>query len=192
MNAVAIIPSKLTSFEAMRRPAAVAIYVGVVCASIVFTIMDLSSISERRLSLTAAENMLAQLEGRARSGGGTAADTDPLKNAPPGSPFLEGQSLNTAGATLLQRVAEIITRNGGSVLSSQLDLQRADVKDGWIGLTVSCQVEQESLQKLLYDIESGMPYLFVDQLVVDAPSGGVDSGRMHVLLTVSGLWLGGK
>ena len=41
-----------------------------------------------------------------------------------------------------------------------------------------------------------MPFLFVDQLVVQAPEGGTGTdaggGKMRVLLGVSGQWQGGK
>jgi hypothetical protein len=42
-------------------------------------------------------------------------------------------------------------------------------KTGFVGLLVSCEMEQPSLQKLLYDLEAGMPFLFIDQLDVQVP-----------------------
>ena len=74
-------------------------------------------------------------------------DGSPLGTPPTGSPFLEGQTVNVAGAALLQRVATAVNQIGGSVLSSQVDLQKADAKDGWIGLVVSCEIEQAALQQ---------------------------------------------
>jgi general secretion pathway protein M len=41
---------------------------------------------------------------------------------------------------------------------------------------------------LLYDLEAGMPFLFVDQLVAQSPTTAGEGGRTRVLLTVSGLW----
>jgi general secretion pathway protein M len=35
-----------------------------------------------------------------------------------------------------------------------------------------------------------MPYLFIDQFVVQTPSAAPESGRMRVLLAVSGQWQG--
>ena len=179
-------PSRWSNLKSMQRPAAVAVYVGVVVLSIAVTFMTLSGIGERRATVAAAENMLAQLEGRSF---GRKDDSSPLGGAPPGSPFLQGQTVNVAGAALLQRVAAAVNRVGGNVLSSQIDMQKANAKDGWIGLVVSCEMEQPALQKLLYDIEAGMPFLFIDQLVVTAPTVGVETSRMRVLLGVSGQWL---
>ena len=50
---------------------------------------------------------------------------------PTGSPFLEGQTLTVAGAALLQRVADAVTKVGGNVLSSQVDVQGVQAKDGY-------------------------------------------------------------
>ena len=100
--------------------------------------------------------------------------------------------MTVAGAALLQRIGGAVNRIGGSVLSSQVDLQKTDSKDGWIGLVVSCEIKPDSLQQLLYDVEAGLPFLFIDQLVVQAPVIGVEQSRMRVLLTVSGQWWGGK
>jgi hypothetical protein len=69
-------------------------------------------------------------------------------------------------------------------------------EDGLVGLVVSCEMEQPNLQKLLYDIEAGMPFLFVDQLDVQVPqttsANESGSGRVRVVLGVSGQWQGGK
>ncbi len=173
----------------LQGPGAVALYVAFVVLSIVVTVISISSIAERRANITAEEHMLAQLADHSLA---RKSDSSPLGAVPSGSPFLQGRTVNIAGAALLQRVAGAITGVGGSVLSSQVDLQKADAKDGWVGLVVSCEVEQSSLQKLLYDIEAGMPFLFIDQLVVDAPETGAEGGRLRVLLSISGQWLGGK
>jgi general secretion pathway protein M len=55
-------------------------------------------------------------------------------------------------------------------------------------------VDQPGLQQLVYDLEAGLPLLFVDQLVVQAPPAVVNTGegRLRVLLTVSGQWQGGR
>jgi uncharacterized protein len=56
--------------------------------------------------------------------------------------------------------------------------------------------EQPSLQKLLYDLEAGMPFLFVDQLDVQVSlttaMNESGSGRIRVVLGVSGQWQGNR
>jgi general secretion pathway protein M len=176
--------------NSIRYVLAATIYVVLVGVLVATTWIALSTIGERRATVLAAENLLAQLEGRSPLA--SKDGRSPLGAAPADSPFLEGPTVTVAGAALLQRIGGAINRAGGNVLSSQVDLQKADSKDGWVGLVVSCEIDQGSLQKLLYDVEAGMPFLFIDQLVVQAPVIGVEQSRMRVLLTVSGQWWSGK
>jgi general secretion pathway protein M len=172
--------------------AATALYVVVVAGFAVMTWMGAATIVERRAAVDAASDLLAQLDGRrpvlSPAAGGAAGP------APAGSPFLEGETVTVAGAALLQRVAGAVARVGGSVLSSQVDVQGTQSKDGYVSLVASCQVDHAALQQLLYDLEAGMPFLFIDQLVAQAPLPTTEpgAGRMRVTLAVSGQWEGRK
>jgi len=179
-----------TKMPALRRAGAAVLYAGLVASSLILVITLIASIAERRANVAAEEETLAQLEGRSLTV--RRDDDSPFGAVPTGSPFLQGQTVNVAGAALLQRVAGSVTRIGGKIVSSQVDLQKADAKEGWIGLIVSCEIDQPSLQKLLYDVEAGMPFLFIDQLVVDAPENTPAGGRLKIVLSVSGQWLGRK
>jgi len=150
-----------------------------------------ADIYDRYQAVAAATDLLEQLE-RGRPNPAAAAQLP--GTIPQGSPFLEGQTVTVAGAALLQRVAGAVTRVGGNVLSSQVDVQGAQSKAGLVSLTASCELAQPDLQKLLYDLEAGMPYLFVDQLVVQAPETVTrgDGGRLRIVLGVSGQWQGIK
>jgi general secretion pathway protein M len=174
-----------------RYPAGAAFaYVALVAALIAVTWIAVADIFARRSAVEAAADMLARLEGRPLY---PYADANiPAGAAPAGSPFLEGQTVTVAGAALLQRVAGAVTRVGGNVLSSQVELQGTQAKDGYVSLIASCEIEQAALQQLLYDVEAGMPFLFIDQLVAQAPAAAGEGGRMRVLLSVSGLWPGAK
>jgi general secretion pathway protein M len=167
--------------------AAVVAFMAVVASLLLLIWAAIADIDDRRVALNAASDMLARLEGRSSRSAAGAASTDAI---PAGSPFLEGQTVTIAGAALLQRVAGAVTKVGGNVLSSQVELQGTQAKDGYVNLIASCEVEQAALQHLLYDIEAGMPFLFVDQLVAQVSTSGSEGGRMRVLLSVSGLWPG--
>ena len=118
----------------------------------------------------------------------------PNGEAPAGSPFLEGPTVTVAGAALLQRVADAVTKVGGNVLSSQVDVQGVQAKDGFVNVLASCEIDPTALQKLLYDLEAGMPYLFVEQMVAQSPQATSmqEGGRMRLLLGVAGRWQGEK
>ena len=111
---------------------------------------------------------------------------------PAGSPFLEGQTETIASAALLQRVTGAIGRVGGNVVSSEVRPQDRQSTDGLVRITATCEIEQKSLQPLLYDIEAGMPFLFVNKFAAQAPVSAGDGGRMRVVLEISGLWPGTK
>jgi general secretion pathway protein M len=173
-----------------RHPLLAALgYVVLLAALVLVAWSAVADIAARHTAVDAAADMLARLEGRTRLYPGANAPEGP---APAGSPFLEGQTVTVAGAALLQRVAGAVTGVGGSVLSSQVELQGTRAKDGYVSLIASCEIEQAALQQLLYDIEAGMPFLFIDQLVAQAPAAAGEGGRMRVLLAVSGLWPGAK
>jgi general secretion pathway protein M len=177
-------------YLARFRWAAVAVYVAVVGLCLLVAWSAVADILSHRAAVAAAADLLAQLEGRQPAARGRAgSDAD----APAGSPYLDGPTMTIAGAALQARVAGAVNRFGGNVISTQVDLQGAQSKTGFISVVASCDIEQTALQKLLYDLEAGMPFLFVDQLVVEAPasSTGTDA-RMRVLLGISGQWQGAK
>jgi general secretion pathway protein M len=95
---------------------------------------------------------------------------------------------------LLQRVADAVTKVGGNVLSSQVDVQGVQAKDGVVNVLASCEIDPTALQRLLYDLEAGMPYLFIEQMVAQSPQtiSGQEGGRMRLLLGVAGRWQGEK
>src|SRR5262245_53614219 len=146
---------------------------------------------ERRAAVAAAADMLEQLQGRRASASNVAGATGSL---PAGAPFLEGRTVTVAGAALLRRVASAVNRVGGNIVSSHVELEGAQARDGYVGVSATCEMEQPALQQLLYDIEAGLPHLFVEQLVAQSPMESVGSpqGRMRVLLTVYGQWQGGR
>ncbi len=187
---------KLIQGYIARVPHGAAIgYVVLVLLFAVSTLTSLTDLLDRRAAVADAADTLAQLEGRLPKRGGAGA------SGMTGSPVLEGPTVTVAGAALLQRVAEAVTKVGGNILSTQVDLQGPQIKDGFLSVTANCDIEQPALQQLLYNLESGMPFLFVDQLVVQAPTAAASSpgaataaetAKMHVLISVSGQWQAAK
>jgi general secretion pathway protein M len=154
-------------------------------------ITSIADIFGQREDVASSAAMLEQLEGRKpASTPGQPADV----SMPSGSAFLEGATVTVAGAALIQRVAGAVTKFGGNVLSTQVELKGTQSKAGFINILASCEIDQAGLQQLLYDLEAGMPFLFIDQLAVQASSTppGSGSGKLRILLAVSGQWHGAK
>ncbi|MHC2626557.1 general secretion pathway protein M [Bradyrhizobium huanghuaihaiense] len=190
--------SKVASGSAVARALtgspliAVSLYIAIAGGLLLLAGLSIADVIAHRQALAESSDLLDQLRGR-KSGAKNAAMSAAEH---PGTPFLEGPTVTVAGANLLQRVAAAVGNVGGSVQSSQVDVSGAQTKDGFVGLVVSCELEQPALQKLLYDIEAGMPFLFVDQLDVQVPQttalGDAPTGRVRVILGVSGQWQAGK
>jgi general secretion pathway protein M len=170
---------------------AATVYVGLVMLLLFVVVTSIADVIDQRSEVAASATMLEQLEGHRTAAKASAAGDVTM---PSGSAYLEGATVTVAGATLLQRVASSVVKFGGNVLSTQLDVQSNSSKPGFISMIASYEIEQPQLQQLLYDLEAGMPFLFIDQLVVQTPTtaSGSESGKLRVLLAVSGQWRGAK
>lgn len=141
----------------------------------------------RRAAVDEAATTLEQLE-RRRLGLGRPAGNG---TAPSGSPFLEGPSVTIAGAALMQRLSAAVSDADGHITSSRVEVQGTPYGPGFLAVSASLDIAQGHLQKLLYDLESGLPFLFVGQLAVRPAHGsGDDRQGLQVALTVYGQWRG--
>jgi general secretion pathway protein M len=170
---------------------AVVLYIAVTGGLLATAGIAVSDIVGHERALAQTSDLFDQLRGRKPRDGNAASLAEH-----PGAPFLEGPTVTVAGATLLQRVAAAVGNVGGTIQSSQVDVIGTQAKDGFVGLVVSCEMEQAALQKVLYDLEAGMPFLFVDQLDVQVQqttaTNETGTGRIRIVLGVSGQWQGSK
>lgn len=169
-----------------RNPvAAVATYVVALLACLMLIGFSLSEMVTGRQEVSQLSETLAQIQGRGVAGRG--GDIRENQARPEGSPFLEGQTVTVASAALLQRVADAVLRVGGTMISSQVELEGTNSKDGFVTVVATCELEEPKLQALLYDLEAGMPFLFIEQLVAQLTTAS-GSQRMRLLLSVAGQW----
>ena len=162
-------------------------YAGLFVGLLIGAGLAASDLQDSWNSAESAAEVLARFQGRQSPADNAAPSAPPAVIA---SPLLEGQTVTIAGAALQQRVNSAVKAAGGNVLSSQLDLLGPLAKQGYVALTASFDLEQPAVQRLLYDLETGAPYLFVDTLAVQLPQGATDAEnpRMRVTLGVSGQW----
>ncbi len=165
-------------------------YVALVVALLVIAFSAVTDVLQRHRAVLESAELLARFEHRTPLSSAAAGQT--TGDEPQGSPFLDGPTVTVASAALLQRVTGAIVRAGGNVVSSEVKPQDSHSTDGLVRITATCELEQKSLQELLYAIEAGMPFLFVDQLLAQAPLAESEGGRIRVVLDVSGLWPGAR
>jgi general secretion pathway protein M len=170
-----------------RQWRALLIYLIVLAGLAAAAIATVSNLLGGVAALDQSRASLARLDRQLKRFAGSQNLTGPEVNGPP---FLGGKTVTIAGAALQERVESAVKKAGGNVLSSQVDLQGPRAAEGFVGLTESLEIDQASLQPLLYDLEAGMPYLFIENLAIQAPqaSGEAEGTPMRVLIGVSGQW----
>ncbi|WP_366863991.1 type II secretion system protein GspM [Bradyrhizobium sp.] len=171
---------KLEAYLARYPVAAVAAYLALVVLFVSTTVQTTIEILGSRDAVVSSAEILQTLESRhplpramARSDAGVSM----------GSPFLEGPTASVASAMLLQRVLAATKRVSGNTLSSQVDIQGPLAKSGFVSATFNIELPSGALQPLLYDLEAGMPFLFIDELVIQPVSNGTD--KMRLVLGIS-------
>jgi len=164
-----------------RKAVATLIYACAVSACALATWWAIADIGDGFSEVAALQSRLRLYEGRAPIAA-PAADASPRI-----SPFLEGDTVAIGGAALQKRVADAVQRAGGAVISTELALDGAD---GALKLTGNIEIAQTGLQDLLYDLETGAPFVFVDKLSAQSPRvyGQSDSDTLRVALVASGKW----
>jgi general secretion pathway protein M len=169
-----------------REALALVAYVGVVIVLLAMSLALVADLHDKSAEIAAAQMRLDELSERSRPGSPAIASNAGAA----GSPFLDGRTITIAGAALQQRVETAVAKAGGELMSSQVELDGPDAKKGFVGLTASVEVGQPAMQTILYDIEAGMPYLFVDKLSIQSPEvfGEPESGRMRMTIGIAGQW----
>jgi len=181
-------PTAPTRTNANRREGfALLTYLALLAGLVMFACAMLSNLLDAYAQLGEKREALARLERQSQRHSPTGSTPASVVDTPP---FLLGKTVTVAGAGLQERVETAIAKAGGNVLSSQIDFQIPRAPEGFVGLTSSLEIKQENLQSLLYDLEAGMPYLFVENLSIESPQGfgEPDSARMRVLIGVTGQW----
>jgi general secretion pathway protein M len=166
---------------------AVVSYAGVVIVLLTVSLFLVADLRDKAAEIAAAQMRLDQLSERSQP---SLSASNASNAGVSGSPFLDGQTITIAGAALQQRLEGAVAKADGLLTSSQLELDGPDAKNGFVNLSATMEVSQPAVQTILYDIEAGMPYLFVDKLSIQSPEvfGEPETGRMRMTVGVVGQW----
>jgi hypothetical protein len=167
------------------------VYAAVLLAVIGWITFSAYGNSDLRTEIAAKSDMLDTLQRRAipdlARGGAVAAN--PLA-------LISASTETIAASTLQTYVLEQLEQAGGVVQSIQAETSRATAAPAGGLHKLNAQLSFESgiapLQKLLFSLETGTPFVFVDSLSVQPSTGVPPGGRMgdklRVNLVLSSYW----
>jgi general secretion pathway protein M len=158
-------------------------------ACISAAILSLQSRADARQYLDEKRELLARLEAhlqsRAEASGQSAAIA-------PAAAFLEAPTPGLASAKLQAYLAQLLSGHDAVLISSgEQQTSREDQPDS-IRIEASLDIAPSGLQAMLYRLEAGTPYVFVDSLAVQPASaakpGGSRDPLLHVTLGLRSIW----
>lgn len=138
-------------------------------------------LDERSKVFSQLEAHLKARDARPKSGG-----------VAPAAAFLTAPTQGLAGAQLQAYLQETAAAQHATMISSGLDATRHDDRPDSIRLQATLDMNLEALQRMLYQLESGTPYVFVDSLSVQIPGTGakraVEDPLLRVTLGLRAIW----
>jgi hypothetical protein len=127
--------------------------------------------------------LLSRLEARARSD-----ETRRRSGVAPATAFVSAATQGLAGALLQAYLQRVIGTNHAVLVSSGMDPAKGDS----IRLRATFDTNLRSLQALLYQLESGTPYVFVESINLELPAsdthGPVEDPLLRVTLALRAVW----
>jgi hypothetical protein len=172
-----------------RESIAVAGAVGLVALGFVAAGGALSSLSEAVAETQERATLVAQLETALRRGGG-APGGGGRDGTAPDQAFLAAPTAGQATALLQAHVTRLVAGQRAMLAFSAAPPSGKSEADEAIRLQIVFDMRSPALQALLYALETGVPYVFVDGLSLQpqGESRGADQPVLHVTLNLRGLW----
>jgi general secretion pathway protein M len=141
--------------------------------------------SDAARELAEHRELLSRLESRARTGA-----SQSVAVAPPAA-FLDAPTQGLASAQLQTYLAALADRQHAALISSGGDSAKHDDAPDTIRLQATLDMSTRALRAMLYQFESGEPYVFVDALTVQpasAAGGAVEDPLLRATVTLRAIW----
>jgi len=169
---------------------AVAILALLVCASIIAPVLSLQARSDALQQLEEQQNMLERLDAaHQRAGKRTAAGG---QIAAPETAFLSSQTPGLASAQLEAYLSQLVRAQQASLVSSGVQQPNKAEPPEIVRIQATMDIGYESLQSLLYKLETGTPYVFLESMTLQPPNNaslnGDRAAPMKVILNLRALW----
>ena len=126
--------------------------------------------------------LTARLEARAKSQAEARSRSTAI--APPEA-FVNAPTQGLAGAQLQAHLMQLAGDHRATVISSGMEPSKREDQADSIRLQATLDMNAKTLQALLYQIESGTPYVFVDTMTVQLPGIAAQRASEDPLLRVT-------
>jgi general secretion pathway protein M len=148
--------------------------------------LSLQMRSDAGQELAERRELLSRLETRMR------ADTArPIAAAPP-TAFLSAPSQGIASAQLQAYLAQLADLQHAGLISSGGEAAKRDEASDTIRLQATLDMNMKALRAMLYQLESGTPYVFVDALTVQPASATagrtIEDPPLRATLSLRAFW----
>jgi general secretion pathway protein M len=127
----------------------------------VVTMTCLQVRSDAAQELAEQNEALSALEARAKS-----AEAAHVRNLAPATAFLDASTFGLAGSQLQAHLLQLAGADRAVLISTGIQPAKREDPPNSIRLQATLDANLKSLQMLLYQLESGTPYVFVDSLAV--------------------------
>jgi general secretion pathway protein M len=117
-------------------------------------------------------------------------------SAAPAAAFLDAATQGLAGAQLQSYLAQLAGAQNATLVSAGGEAAKHEDAPDTIRLQATLDMNMKALRALLYQLESGTPYVFVDALTVQ-PAGGIASRNaedpvLRTTLSLRAFWQRGS
>ena len=149
-------------------------------------LIDARSLASQELAVKreTVARLEARLSSRANLHGG------PASLAPP-TAFLVAATKGLAGAQLQSYIAGLATTQQAVLVSASVESNREATPDS-VHIQITVELPLKGLQVLLFQIESSVPYVFVEAMSVRPQGasgvGSIQDPRLNVTLSLRALW----
>jgi general secretion pathway protein M len=167
---------------------ALAALCGLLIACFTSVVMTLEFRADAVQELSDRQDVLSRLE--ARAGARSQTNGRVQAAAAPAAAFLDAPTPGLAGAELQAYIARLADQHA-ALVSFGTQPAAGDAADV-VRIEASLDISLRALQVLLYQLESGTPYVFVESMTVrattSAGAGGAENSPLRVTLGLRALW----
>lgn len=175
-----------------RRIAAPTIIASMLGASIFYAALAQEQLDAARAERDSKLELLSRLSGNTASRTGTAPTTSAMA---PDMLFVVAETSTTAAAEVDRLVRAVVVKANGTIQSTQTSIEQAtDVSAKRIEIQAIIEGELETIQRMLVNIETGTPLMFIDDITLQpierqtTKRGKPQTPPLQASLTLSAFW----